>query len=471
MRASVLRRPRWAARRCRRADRTRCACRPGSRPGSSTCRSACRLELLAALPVALQRPTCSFSPRRVLLFGLRWQRCRTTRVRRASGASCGSLLLEHLSDGDFAERRAAVNSQAFGPLVCEVALQVDVDAGGDAHGDERAERGQCHVFVRVPLVALGAEVGLAEIAADDEHGTPFDQLEQRRRRHRQVERQEVTPEAADVGDAQEHFADRVGEQEAVAEVHHAVEIVALPAERFVQRVAGQLPPRLVVRHFRIGVVRADRVQAEKHEQRGVRDPGERKHAVGDDQHRDADEQQRVLQPPVGAVVRMEGERHPQCRQQYGQRSEIHPARQIAAPAPDPGGESMSYAAREASLSGDVYCRHGGGMNYVEVAIPFFILAMLVEFVYGKLAKRQTYRLADTVNSLQLGTLSRLMDVLRLGFSAVVVGALISWLGIAQWSMDYAWQFAVVFVAYDFCYYLKHRFGHEFRISSASIIRM
>jgi sterol desaturase/sphingolipid hydroxylase (fatty acid hydroxylase superfamily) len=109
------------------------------------------------------------------------------------------------------------------------------------------------------------------------------------------------------------------------------------------------------------------------------------------------------------------------------------------------------------------------MNYVEVAIPFFILAMLVEFLYGKLVKRQTYRLADTVNSLQLGTLSRLVDVLRLGFSAIVFGALVKWLGIHQWSMDSAWQWAAAFVAYDFCYYWKHRFGHEWRIMWASHI--
>jgi sterol desaturase/sphingolipid hydroxylase (fatty acid hydroxylase superfamily) len=109
------------------------------------------------------------------------------------------------------------------------------------------------------------------------------------------------------------------------------------------------------------------------------------------------------------------------------------------------------------------------MNYVEVAIPFFILAMLVEFLYGKLVKRQTYRLADTVNSLQLGTLSRLVDVLRLGFSAVVFGALVKWLGVHQWSMDSAWQWVAAFVAYDFCYYWKHRFGHEWRIMWASHI--
>jgi alkylglycerol monooxygenase len=109
------------------------------------------------------------------------------------------------------------------------------------------------------------------------------------------------------------------------------------------------------------------------------------------------------------------------------------------------------------------------MNYVEVAIPFFILAMLVEFLYGRLVKRQTYRLADTVNSLQLGTLSRLVDVLRLGFSAVVFGALVQWLGVEPWSMDSAWQWALAFVAYDFCYYWKHRFGHEWRIMWASHI--
>jgi alkylglycerol monooxygenase len=109
------------------------------------------------------------------------------------------------------------------------------------------------------------------------------------------------------------------------------------------------------------------------------------------------------------------------------------------------------------------------VNYVEVAIPFFILAMGVEFLYGKLAKRQTYRLSDTVNSLQLGVLSRLVDILKLGFSAVVFGALVQWLGVPQWSMDTAWQWVVAFVAYDFCYYWKHRFGHQWRIMWASHI--
>ena len=46
------------------------------------------------------------------------------------------------------------------------------------------------------------------------------------------------------------------------------------------------------------------------------------------------------------------------------------------------------------------------MSLVTYAIPFFILAMALEFLYGVVRGRNTYRLADTVNSLSLGTLSR-----------------------------------------------------------------
>jgi alkylglycerol monooxygenase len=109
------------------------------------------------------------------------------------------------------------------------------------------------------------------------------------------------------------------------------------------------------------------------------------------------------------------------------------------------------------------------MNYVQAAIPFFILAMGVEFLYGKFVGRQTYRLNDTVNSLALGVLSRLNGVLRLGVSAVAFGALVKFLGIAQWSMGSPWQWIAAFVAYDFCYYWKHRAGHRSRIFWASHI--
>ena len=109
------------------------------------------------------------------------------------------------------------------------------------------------------------------------------------------------------------------------------------------------------------------------------------------------------------------------------------------------------------------------MNYVEIAIPFFILAMALEYLYGRVVKRQTYRLNDTLNSLAVGVLSRLVDVLKLSVSAMVLGGFAQALGVPQWSMDSAWQWIVAFVAYDFCYYWKHRCGHEWRIMWASHI--
>ena len=107
------------------------------------------------------------------------------------------------------------------------------------------------------------------------------------------------------------------------------------------------------------------------------------------------------------------------------------------------------------------------MNYVQIAIPFFILAMLLEFLFGILRKRQTYRLNDTINSLQMGVLSRLVGVLRLGFSAIVFTWVVSLFGITQWSAEHWWQWALAFIGYDLCYYWKHRFGHQWRLMWAS----
>ena len=107
------------------------------------------------------------------------------------------------------------------------------------------------------------------------------------------------------------------------------------------------------------------------------------------------------------------------------------------------------------------------MNFVQIAIPFFILALLLEFCYGAFKGRQTYRLNDTVNSLHMGLLSRLIGILRLGFSAIIITWCLSLLGIEQWIATELWHWVLAFVAYDFFYYWKHRFGHEWRILWAS----
>ena len=63
------------------------------------------------------------------------------------------------------------------------------------------------------------------------------------------------------------------------------------------------------------------------------------------------------------------------------------------------------------------------MNYITIAVPFFILFIALEFIYGWLRKRNTYRINDTVGSLQMGVLSQSKGFLRLGVSGLVFGYL------------------------------------------------
>lgn len=107
------------------------------------------------------------------------------------------------------------------------------------------------------------------------------------------------------------------------------------------------------------------------------------------------------------------------------------------------------------------------MNFVELAVPFFILAIGLELAWGYWKQHQTYRLNDAVASLMMGTLSQLMGVLRLSFAAAVLAYAVQMLGVVPWTPDQWWHWVAAFVAYDFCYYWKHRFGHEWRIMWAS----
>ena len=94
------------------------------------------------------------------------------------------------------------------------------------------------------------------------------------------------------------------------------------------------------------------------------------------------------------------------------------------------------------------------------AIPGFIFLILLEWIYGMSRRRNTYRVADTITSISLGSISRLRGLLFLGLG--------SWF-YTQASDGYhlfdlpdsgpvIWLLALV--AYDFSYYWFHRVSHE-----------
>lgn len=100
------------------------------------------------------------------------------------------------------------------------------------------------------------------------------------------------------------------------------------------------------------------------------------------------------------------------------------------------------------------------MDLVLYAVPFFFLLMFLELAYGLLRKRNTYRLNDTINSLSLGSLSRLQSLVILGISGALYEYIAAHFQLAQLPDDQAWVWISCFILYDLAYYWKHRLGHE-----------
>lgn len=107
------------------------------------------------------------------------------------------------------------------------------------------------------------------------------------------------------------------------------------------------------------------------------------------------------------------------------------------------------------------------MDFVMFAIPFFVILMAAEFLWGHYRGKQTYRLNDTVNSLSMGLLSRVVELVRFGSAAYVISSAVTWAGVQSVDTGPLWVWVAAFVAYDFFYYWKHRMGHEWRILWAS----
>jgi sterol desaturase/sphingolipid hydroxylase (fatty acid hydroxylase superfamily) len=107
------------------------------------------------------------------------------------------------------------------------------------------------------------------------------------------------------------------------------------------------------------------------------------------------------------------------------------------------------------------------MDYITYAVPFFLLALLIELAYGIAINKNTYRLNDAISNLFMG-------ILRTSNKLIVIGAAGYVFYLAEthfslWRMDasspFTWVFA--FIIYDFFYYWFHRISHERQIFWAS----
>ncbi|NER09246.1 Sterol desaturase/sphingolipid hydroxylase, fatty acid hydroxylase superfamily [Muriicola jejuensis] len=98
-------------------------------------------------------------------------------------------------------------------------------------------------------------------------------------------------------------------------------------------------------------------------------------------------------------------------------------------------------------------------NALLYAIPFFILLLLIEILYGHFAKDQQHKVLDTVSSISSGLTNIVKDSLGLGVILVSYPFLLEYLSFTEVKATWlVWLTA--FLAIDFAGYWNHRLSHH-----------
>ena len=100
---------------------------------------------------------------------------------------------------------------------------------------------------------------------------------------------------------------------------------------------------------------------------------------------------------------------------------------------------------------------------ITLAIPVFFLLIIVEYIYGKMIGKNTYRLNDTITSITIGMISRFPTMLNLGVQSVIFVYISSYLNLELLSVKNPFTWIIAFLLYDLSYYWMHRMHHEIKI--------
>jgi sterol desaturase/sphingolipid hydroxylase (fatty acid hydroxylase superfamily) len=99
------------------------------------------------------------------------------------------------------------------------------------------------------------------------------------------------------------------------------------------------------------------------------------------------------------------------------------------------------------------------VNYVVLAIPVFLVLILLELAIARIQEKDYYRLSDSINDLSCGILDQLLMVFMK--TALFAGYVLVYEGYRLFSIPgspAAW--VACFLGVDFLYYWFHRTGHE-----------
>jgi len=103
------------------------------------------------------------------------------------------------------------------------------------------------------------------------------------------------------------------------------------------------------------------------------------------------------------------------------------------------------------------------MNFLPYAVPFFLLLILVEIIWGHAKSKNTYRVNDTINSLSLGLLSTVSKLVFLNAGILVFSRIEQDYALFSLNTESTSDWLIGIVIYDFFYYWFHRISHERQI--------
>jgi len=110
------------------------------------------------------------------------------------------------------------------------------------------------------------------------------------------------------------------------------------------------------------------------------------------------------------------------------------------------------------------------MKLIALAVPFFLLALLLELAVDQFRQTGYYRSNDAINSLSTGILSETSGYFTKFLQYTIWGFVLSNIALFEWqrswfnaSADGIFLWILAAVSWDFCYYWNHRLGHEISI--------
>jgi alkylglycerol monooxygenase len=107
------------------------------------------------------------------------------------------------------------------------------------------------------------------------------------------------------------------------------------------------------------------------------------------------------------------------------------------------------------------------MDPMLIAIPVFMLTILVEAWVAHRRGAATYDIPDALTSLHFGVLSQVWGAFTVLLSFGIYVLAYEHLRLLSLPADQAWVWVFALLCYDFCYYWAHRAGHEVNLFWAS----